>query len=118
MSVRMGKKFVEMGVQIIGGSLLCKWRDCIETSAAPGSYPVALALNFAAQGLPAIAAFVAHQHGVAATILGAALRLMKISHVETQKISMSLMDARKPLTRRPLQPACRTWPGMRRLPKY
>jgi urease accessory protein len=90
MSVRMGKKFAEMSAQMIGGSLLCKWRDCIETSATPGSYPVALALNFAAQGLPAIAAFVAHQHGVAATILGAALRLMRISHVETQQILYEL----------------------------
>ena len=95
MSVRMGKKFAEMGAQMIGGSLLCKWRDCIETSATPGSYPVALALNFAAQGLPAIAAFVAHQHGVAATILGAALRLMKISHVETQKILYELNGCAK-----------------------
>ncbi len=95
MSVRMGKKFAEMGAQMIGGSLLCKWRDCIETSATPGSYPVALALNFAAQGLPAIAAFVAHQHGVAATILGAALRLMKIGHVETQKILYELNGCAK-----------------------
>ena len=31
-----------------------------------------------------------HQYGVAATILGAALRLMKISHVETQKILYEL----------------------------
>ena len=55
MSVRMGKKFAEMGAQVIGATLLCKWRDCIETSATPGCYPVALAINFAAQDLPAIA---------------------------------------------------------------
>jgi urease accessory protein len=51
---------------------------------------VALALNFAAQRLPAIQAFIVHQYGVAATILGAALRLMRISHVETQKILYEL----------------------------
>ena len=33
-------------------------------------------MNFAAQGLPERDAFVVHQYGVAATILGAALRLM------------------------------------------
>jgi urease accessory protein len=90
MSVRMGKKFTEMGVQVIGTPLLCTWRDRIETSATPGCYPVALAINFAVQQLPARQAFVVHQYGVAATILGAALRLMKISHVETQKILYAL----------------------------
>jgi urease accessory protein len=90
MSVRMGKKFTEMGVQVIGAPLLCTWLDCIETSVTPGCYPVALALNFAVQGLPALGAFAVHQYGVAATMLSAALRLMKISHVETQKILYDL----------------------------
>jgi urease accessory protein len=90
MSVRMGKKFTEMGVQVIGAPLLCKWRERIDTSATPGCYPVALAVNFAAQGLPAREAFVVHQYGLAAAILSAALRLMRISHVETQKILFEL----------------------------
>lgn len=86
MSVRMGKKFTEMGVQVIGAPLLRTWRECIETSVTPGCYPVALAVNFAVQGLPALGAFAVHQYGLAATTLSAALRLMRISHVETQKI--------------------------------
>jgi urease accessory protein len=90
MSVRMGKKFTEMGAQIIGGPLLCTWRECIETSFTPGCYPVALAITFAAQGLPSLGAFAVHQYGAAATTLSAALRLMKISHVETQKILYEL----------------------------
>ncbi len=47
---------------------------------------MALAVNFAAQGLSARDAFVVHQYGVAATILSAALRLMRIGHVETQQM--------------------------------
>ncbi|MBR1126395.1 urease accessory protein UreF [Bradyrhizobium lablabi] len=90
MSVRMGKKFTEMGVEVVGGPLLCRWRECIETSVTPGCYPVALAISFAVQSLPASQAFVVHQYGVATTILGAALRLMKISHIETQKILYEL----------------------------
>jgi urease accessory protein len=43
-------------------------------------------VNFAAQGLPARDAFVVHQYGVATMILSAALRLMKISHVDTQRM--------------------------------
>ena len=86
MTVRMGKKFAEMGAEVIGTPLLKEWRGKIEVGATPGCYPVSLALNFAAQQLPARDAFVVHQYGVASMILSAALRLMKISHVDTQRI--------------------------------
>jgi urease accessory protein len=84
MSVRMGRKFTEMGVRVIGAPLLQTWLERIEGRATPGCYPVALALNSAVQRLPARDAFVVHRYGVAVMILSAALRLMKISHVDTQ----------------------------------
>jgi urease accessory protein len=90
MSVRMGKKFTEMGIEVIGAPLLRTWRERIDTGNTPGCYPVALATNFAVQGLSARDAFVVHQYGVAAMILSAALRLMKISHVDTQRMLYSL----------------------------
>ena len=90
MSVRTGKKFTEMGVEIVGAPLLQAWRECINKSVTPGCYPIALAINFAVQELPAKQAFVVHQYGVATTILGAALRLMKVSHIDTQKILYEL----------------------------
>ncbi|WFU26431.1 urease accessory protein UreF [Bradyrhizobium sp. CB1717] len=90
MSVRMGKKFTEMGVKVVGVPLLRRWRECIESSVTPGCYPTALAICFAVQRLPASQAFVVHQYGVATTILGAALRLMRVSHVDTQKILYEL----------------------------
>jgi urease accessory protein len=96
MSVRMGKKFTEIGVEVIGAPLLRTWRDRIETGVTPGCYPVALAIAFAVQGLPALEAFAVHQYGVAATTLSAALRLMKISHVETQKILYDLTGRIEP----------------------
>ncbi len=90
MSVRMGRKLAEMGVAVVGTPLLEAWRERIASGAAPGCYPVALAVIFAAQGLPAREAFVVHQYGVASTILSAALRLMRISHVDTQAILYEL----------------------------
>jgi len=86
MTVRMGKKFAEMGAEVVGTPLLSAWREKIASAAAPGCYPVSLAVNFAAQGLTARDAFIVHQYGVATMILSAALRLMKISHVDTQRI--------------------------------
>jgi len=90
MSVRMGKKFAEMGAEVVGAPLLKAWREKIDSGATPGCYPVSLAVNFAAQGLAARDAFVVHQYGVAAMILSAALRLMKISHVDTQRMLYQL----------------------------
>jgi urease accessory protein len=86
MSVRMGKKFAEMGAEVAGSPLLAAWRDRIAAGATPGCYPVALAVNFASQKLAARDAFIVHQYGVATMILGAALRLMKIGHVDTQRM--------------------------------
>lgn len=90
MSVRIGKKFTELGVEVVGAPLLCTWRELIEKSVTPGCYPIALAINFAVQDLPACQAFAVHQYGVATTILGAALRLMKVSHIDTQTILYEL----------------------------
>ncbi len=47
-------------------------------------------MNFAAQGLSARDAFVVHQYGVTATMLSAALRLMRIGHVDTQQMLYTL----------------------------
>jgi len=69
MSVRTGKKFTEMGVDVVDAPLLRTWHECIEKSATPGCYPIALAINFAVQDLPASQAFVVHQYGVATTMV-------------------------------------------------
>jgi len=90
MSVRMGKKLTELGAEVLGLPALIDWRARIESGATPGCHPAALAVNFAAQGLAARDAFVVHQYGVAATILGAALRLMRIGHVDTQRMLHAL----------------------------
>jgi urease accessory protein len=90
MSTRMGRKFTEIGIEVIGAPLLKTWLHRVVAGATPGSYPVALAINFAAQGLSARDAFVVHQYGVATVILGAALRLMRMSHVDTQVILYDL----------------------------
>lgn len=90
MSVRMGKKFTELAAHVTRAPQFEAWRAWVEAGATPGCYPVALAVNFAAQGLTARDAFVVHQYGVASTILGAALRLMRIGHMETQQMLYAL----------------------------
>lgn len=90
MSVRMGKKFAELGAEVTGAPLLATWRDRVVAGRTPGCYPVTLALTFAVQGLAERDAFVVHHYGVASMILSAALRLMKIGHVDTQRMLYQL----------------------------
>jgi urease accessory protein len=90
MTVRVGKKFAEMGAGITGAPLLCTWLERIQQGTTPGCYPVGLAVNFAVQSLQDRDAFIVHQYGVGSMILSAALRLMKVSHVETQRILYEL----------------------------
>ena len=81
------------------------WRERIEAGATPGAIRWRWRLNFAAQGLPARDAFAVHQYGVAAMILSAALRLMRIDHVDTQRMLYPLNAARTRPTR-PRPPRC------------
>ncbi|MGC2219958.1 MAG: urease accessory UreF family protein, partial [Pseudolabrys sp.] len=78
MTVRMGKKFTEIGLQVTDLPFLRRWCEYIEAGTTPGCYPISLAINFAVQNLSAREAFVVHQYGVAAMILGASLRLMRM----------------------------------------
>ncbi|MGK5740388.1 urease accessory protein UreF [Micromonospora sp. URMC 103] len=86
MTLRMGRKLAEAAAQIIGDSMLDRrFRDA-ETDGVPVTYPVALGALFASVGLTEQDAFAVHQYGVAVTVLGAALRLMRVDHLDTQSI--------------------------------
>lgn len=86
MTVRMGRKLGELGVHVVGTPLLADWVAAIKSSMTPGTFPVGFALVTSGLGIAARDAFAAHQYGVASMMLGAALRLMRISFFDTQAI--------------------------------
>ena len=90
MTVRMGRKLAELAYRIRPSPLLSEWLSAVQRNATPGTLPVGLGLVLA--GLPATEeeAFALHQYGVATMILGAALRLMKVAHLETQALLFEL----------------------------
>jgi urease accessory protein len=90
MTVRMGRKHAEIMLDVTGAPVVAAWHARIQAGTTPGCYAVALAAGFAAQGLDARESFVVHQYGVAAMILSAALRLMRVSHVDTQRMLYEL----------------------------
>ncbi len=86
MTTRMGKKLAEMGIHIFRSPLLTQWLAEINDGATPGTYPIGQGILFAELGLHEAEAFAVHQYGVASMALGAALRLLRVDHLDTQRI--------------------------------
>lgn len=87
MLLRMGKKMAEMGAALYGiDSLFSRWLKDIQTGATPGCFPVAQGIAFALDGQDEKALYVSHQYGVVNMVLSAALRCLRVSHYDTQKI--------------------------------
>jgi len=85
-TVRMGKKLLEVAGQVIGSTVVHNHLGAVVDGGSPGTYPVSSGIVSAELGLSEEESFSLQQYGVAAALLGAALRLMRIDHVTTQKI--------------------------------
>ncbi len=90
MVCRMGKKLAELSIHLIPDQTLSLWLDEIRTGNTPGSYPVAQGLVFAAEGIGSEELFCSHQYGVINMVLSAALRCVRVSHFDTQRILFNL----------------------------
>lgn len=90
---RMGKKLAELSEKLFPGPEVIRWRQAIDSELTPGSYPVSQGVAFAAAGLTEEDLFASHQYGVANMILGAALRCVRVSHYDTQRILYDLSEA-------------------------
>lgn len=87
---RMGKKMAELGIKLFPPSIYQQWLDDIKAGKTPGSFPVAQGIAFAICGLSEEDLFASHQYGVINMVLSAALRCVKVSHYDTQKILYAL----------------------------
>lgn len=86
MTTRMGKKLAEMTSHIFESPVLTWWLAKIKAGETAGTLPVTQALVMGLQGISVEETIVMHQYGVAMTILSAAQRLMRITHLDSQRI--------------------------------
>lgn len=90
---RMGKKLAELGTRLFPeDKWFGRWLDDINAGSTPGTYPVAQGIAFALAGLDEKELFASHQYGVINMVLSAALRCVRVSHYDTQKILLKLGD--------------------------
>jgi urease accessory protein len=93
MTTRMGRKLAEIATHMLDTQMVGQWLGGIREGLTPGTHPVGLAVVFAELGLDARQAFAAHQYGIASMMLGAALRLMRVSFMDTQAILLDINGA-------------------------
>jgi urease accessory protein len=93
MTVRMGRKLAQGAERIVGGPTLGGWLREVTEETTPGTYPVSLGVLFAELGMAEPDAFAVHQHGVALMMLGAALRLMPLHHLDSQAILAAIDES-------------------------
>lgn len=86
MLTRMGKKLAELVLKITPSLMLGRWLADIKADATPGCFPIGQAIALAHMGADEVESFVMHHYGVASMILSAAVRLMRIDHLDTQRI--------------------------------
>lgn len=89
---RMGKKFAELAAKLFEDEIVTRWLKDIKDEKVPGTFPVAQGIAYAAAGVDEKALFCAHQYGVMNMVLSAALRCVKVSHYDTQKILFDLSE--------------------------
>ena len=117
MMTKTGCKLAELGAKTAPSPLLSRWLSQISTGSTPGSYPVSLAVLFAATafaGKPVRGAdgreeealfqeaLTVYFYGVAMGILNASLRLMRVTHLDAQAVLYRTSALFEPLCERAL----------------
>lgn len=97
MTCRMGKKLAELYARIAPDGTVARWLDEIAAERTPGTYPAAQGIVFAASGIEERELFCSHQYGAINTVLNAALRCVRVSHYDTQRIFFRLAAEIGPL---------------------
>ena len=86
MTLRMGGRLLELIRSVAPLPLAEEFAQRVAEGSAVGCYPTVQAIAGVALGVGERPLFVAHLYGVAQMVLSAALRLMRITHLDTQQI--------------------------------
>ena len=92
MSQRMGRKMAELAAEITDHRLLIHLVEDIIASRTAGTYAVVQGVTFAVCGIGERELFSTLCYGTATMTLNAAVRCMRITHRQTQKILFSLAE--------------------------
>lgn len=86
MQQRTGRKLTELAAALFDDLMLKQWHADVKAERTAGCCPVAQGLLFAVCGLSDEALFATLLYGAANRVLNAALRCVRVSHIDTQRI--------------------------------
>lgn len=86
MTRRVGRKLLDLMRVILPSPTIEHWEELVSQEQTPCTMPISQAVLFAAAGIDREALFSSLQYGMANMILQAALRTIRISHLEAQQI--------------------------------
>lgn len=90
MQQRTGRKLTELAAALFDDPMLKRWHADVKAERTAGCCPVAQGLLFAVCGLSDEALFATLLYGAANRVLNAALRCVRVSHIDTQRILTDL----------------------------
>lgn len=90
MTQRMGRKLAELIFRITGDPTAGRWAAGIAAARTRGTYPAAQGIAFGICGADERQAAASLLYGTAGMVTGAALRCMRVSHMDTQRILWNL----------------------------
>ncbi len=90
MSLRMGHKMTSLAAQIFSGAVLDRWAAEVTSGTMAGTFAVAQAVAAEAAGVDERSLFAMQLYSAAQTVLNAALRCVRVSHIDTQRILCAL----------------------------
>jgi urease accessory protein len=91
-AVRMGRRLAELAARILPTPLTQRWHDAVQGGLADGCYATSLGVLCSAAEVGELEMFAAVVFGALATVSGAALRLLRLSHFDTQSLMFRLSE--------------------------
>ena len=91
-TVRMGRRLAELVARILPTPLTQRWHDAVQGGLADGCYATSLGVLCSAAEVAGSEMFAAVVFGALATVSGAALRLLRLSHFDTQRLMFRLSE--------------------------
>lgn len=89
-SVRTGRQYIRTSQRLISSEVLDRFAVAIDEGRTPGSHATILGISSYAWGIDLHTAVLGELYAYSAALVGAALRLMRLDHVDAQVIIMRL----------------------------
>ena len=92
-SVRTGRQYIRTSQRLVPNAVLDRFAEAVDAGDTPGSHATVVGITSFAWGVDLHTAVLGELYAYSAALVGAALRLMRLDHVDAQAILLRLQSA-------------------------